>query len=129
MDLNERFNILAQAVELAQKNGSLSLDEAVEAKKNIEAIQRGENLKECFSGLVKICEDSQKKGVFTLHDAYVVYIATENIDAEIDKFLTPPAQPEVPAGAEMGTDVNAKQAEWTDDSDQEKKKASKKKGK
>ena len=129
MNLNERFNILAQAVELAQKNGSLSLDEAVEAKNCIEAIQKGENLKERFATLVKMCEDSQKKGVYTLHDAYVIYIATENIDAEIDNFLNPQPEPEQVQGQCLGSSVEAKPAEPADDSDTEKKKTSRKKSK
>jgi hypothetical protein len=130
MNLNERFNILAQAVELAQKNGSLSLDQAVEAKKSIEEIQKGENLNENFAGLVKICEESQKKGVFTLHDAYVVYIATEGIDAEIENFLKSnqeQAAAQEPAPAQpIGADINAKPAE---PAPVENKKNSKKRGK
>lgn len=128
MNLNERFNILAQAVELAQKNGSLSLDNAVEAKKSIEEIQKGENLKENFATLVRLCEETQKKGVFTLHDAYVVYIATENIDAEIDNFVKAGQEqkPEEPEQKQPAQEIGAS----VEDMDTtENKKNSKKRGK
>ena len=36
MNLNERFNILAQAIELGQKGGILTLDDAVKAKQSID---------------------------------------------------------------------------------------------
>ena len=34
-----------------------------------------------------MCEEAQKKGVFTLHDAYVVFMATDGIEKEIDDFM------------------------------------------
>lgn len=126
MNLNERFNILAQAVELAQKNGSLSLDNAVEAKKSIDEIQKGENLKDNFTCLVKLCEESQKKGIFTLHDAYVIYIAIENIEAEIDNFVKSNQEPAQEPAQELGSSVEEKPAEPVTT---ENKNSSKKRGK
>ena len=38
MDLNERFNVLVQGVELVQKKGILSLENAVVAKNAIDTI-------------------------------------------------------------------------------------------
>jgi hypothetical protein len=87
MNLNERFNILVQGVELTLKKGLLTLDEAVEAKNHINTVQKGENLKESLGALVNMCEEAQKKGVFTLHDAYVVFMATDGIEKEIDDFM------------------------------------------
>lgn len=87
MDLNQRFNVLAQGVMVAQKNGNLSLDEAVEAKKRIETIQNGDNLKESLHALINICEATQKKGSYTLEDAHILFMAIDGIDDEIEKFI------------------------------------------
>ena len=87
MDLNERFNVLVQGVELAQKKGILSLENAVEAKNAIDTIQKGEKLKESLGSLAAMCEFAQKSGTYTLHDAHYIYEAIDGIDAEIDKFI------------------------------------------
>ncbi len=87
MDLNERFNVLVQGVELAQKKGVLSLDNAVEAKVAIDTIQKGEKLKESLGSLAAMCEFAQKAGTYTLHDAAFLYSAIDGLDAEIEKFI------------------------------------------
>ena len=108
MDLNERFNVLAQGVMVAQKNGVLSLDEAVEAKKNIETIQKGENLKESLGALANICNEMQKKGIYTLQDAHFLFMAIDGLDEEITKF-TSQSQPQG-----EGNPTEAPQAEVTE---------------
>lgn len=105
MDLNERFNVLVQGVEIAQRAGKLSLDNAVEAKNVIEKIQKGEELKESFTVLTSLCEFAQAAGSYNLHDAHLLYLATEDINDEIDKFIaenTPqPEGAEQPQGADV----------------------------
>jgi len=97
MDLNERFNVLVQGVEIAQKSGVLTLDDAVKAKTAIDSIQKGEKLREELSKLVEICEFAQKKGVYNLADAHTIFLAADQIGAEIDKFLISQEKPhEVP---------------------------------
>lgn len=101
MDLNERFNVLVQGVEIAQRAGKLSLDNAVEAKNVIEKIQKGEELKESFTVLTGLCEFAQAAGSYNLHDAHLLYLATEDINDEIDKFIAENTQPQQPEGADM----------------------------
>ena len=98
MDLNERFNVLVQGVEIAQRAGKLSLDNAVEAKNVIEKIQKGEELKESFTVLTGLCEFAQAAGSYNLHDAHLLYLATEDINDEIDKFIAENSQPLPPEG-------------------------------
>ena len=88
MDLNERFNVLVQGVELAQKKGILSLENAVEAKNAIDTIQKGEKLKESLGSLAAMCEFAQKSGIYNLHDAAFLYSAIEGLDEEIEKFIS-----------------------------------------
>ncbi len=88
MDLNERFNVLVQGVELAQKKGILSLENAVEAKNAIDTIQKGEKLKESLGSLAAMCEFAQKSGTYTLHDAAFLYSAIDGLDEEIEKFIS-----------------------------------------
>ena len=88
MDLNERFNVLVQGVELAQKKGVLSLENAVEAKAAIDTIQKGEKLKESLGSLAAMCEFAQKSGIYNLHDAAFLYSAIEGLDEEIEKFIS-----------------------------------------
>lgn len=107
MDLNERFNVLVQGVEIAQRAGKLSLDNAVEAKNVIEKIQKGEELKESFTVLTSLCEFAQAAGSYNLHDAHLLYLATEDINDEIDKFIAENSQQQQPEGA----DVNVPQQE------------------
>jgi hypothetical protein len=87
MDLNERFYVLVQGVEIAQKKGVLSLENAVEAKSAIDTIQKGEKLKESLSSLASMCELAQTKGIYNLHDAAFLYSAIDGLDAEIEKFI------------------------------------------
>ena len=87
MDLNERFNVLVQGVEIAQKSGVLSLDNAVEAKTCIDKIQKGEDLKESLGLLVKICETTQKGSPYSLQDAHLLFMASDGINTEIDNFI------------------------------------------
>ena len=87
MDLNERFNVLVQGVEIAQKSGVLSLDNAVEAKNCIDKIQKGEDLKESLGLLVKICETTQKGSPYSLQDAHLLFMASDGINIEIDNFI------------------------------------------
>ena len=88
MDLNERFNVLVQGVELAQKKGILSLENAVEAKNAIDTIQKGEKLKESLGSLAAMCEFAQKSGTYNLHDAAFLYSAIDGLDEEIEKFIS-----------------------------------------
>ena len=88
MDLNERFNVLVQGVELAQKKGILSLENAVEAKNAIDTIQKGEKLKESLGSLAAMCEFAQKSGIYNLHDAAFLYSAIDGLDEEIEKFIS-----------------------------------------
>lgn len=103
MNLNERFNVIAQAMEISQKAGIMTLDDAVAAKTCIDSIQKGEKLHESFDTLVKMCENTQKNGVFNLRDAHIVYLATENIGEEIDKFITEAANAAVAEAKEQPT--------------------------
>lgn len=88
MDLNARFNVLVQGVELAQKKGVLSLENAVEAKAAIDTIQKGEKLKESLGSLAAMCEFAQKSGTYNLHDAAFLYSAIDGLDEEIEKFIS-----------------------------------------
>lgn len=88
MDLNTRFNVLVQGVELAQKKGVLSLENAVEAKAAIDTIQKGEKLKESLGSLAAMCEFAQKSGIYNLHDAAFLYSAIDGLDEEIEKFIS-----------------------------------------
>ena len=88
MDLNARFNVLVQGVELAQKKGVLSLENAVEAKAAIDTIQKGEKLKESLGSLAAMCEFAQKSGTYNLHDAAFLYSAIDGLDEEMEKFIS-----------------------------------------
>lgn len=87
MNINERFNVLVQGVMLAQKNGVLSLDEAVEAKSYIDGFQEGKNIKDSLDYFIKICGLAQRKGVFSIQDSHFLYLAIDGIEKEIDNFL------------------------------------------
>jgi len=83
MDLQERINVLTQGAEIAQKNGVLTLDEAYYAKQAIDALKNNTLHKTALEILIKIAVNGQKKGIYTLKDAYVLYLASENIDSVI----------------------------------------------
>lgn len=93
MDLQERINVLTQGVELAQKGGVLTLDEAYYAKQAIDALKNNVSLKPALEILLKLVIGAQKKGVYTLRDAYVLYLASDNIDSVIPA-PQPAPQPE-----------------------------------
>lgn len=85
MTLNERLNVLIQATSLAQKNGVLTLDNAVKAKTAIDVILSGkidQNLPLAINSLIEIVVLSQSKGAFSLKDAHMVYLALEGIEVE-----------------------------------------------
>ena len=86
MKLTERLNVLIQATTLSQKNGMLTLDDAVKAKTAIDIITSG-NINKDFTTainfLIEIAISSQKKGVFSLKDAHMIYLAVEGIENEI----------------------------------------------
>lgn len=85
MKLIERLNVLIQATSLSQKSGSLTLDEAVKAKNAIDIISTGvlnQNYASAINTLIEIAVSSQKKGVYSLKDAHMVYLAVEGIEGE-----------------------------------------------
>lgn len=106
MDLNTRFNVLVQGVEVSQKSGILSLDDAFNAKNAINEITNGENIKENIKILIDICEKAQKNGIFSIQDAHFIYSACEDIDTEIDKFIAKKAS---------NNDTNSKQSDEVDE--------------
>ena len=86
MKLIERLNVLIQAITLSQKNGILTLDEAVKAKSAIDIISSGvinQNYASAINVLIEIIASSQKKGAYTLKDAHMIYLAVENIEVEL----------------------------------------------
>lgn len=85
MKLIERLNVLIQATSLSQKSGTLTLDEAVKAKTAIDIISAGvlnQNYASAINTLIEIAVSSQKKGVYSLKDAHMVYLAVEGIEGE-----------------------------------------------
>lgn len=86
MKLTERLNVLIQATSLSQKNGVLSLDDAVKAKTAIDIISSGtlnQNYAAAINVLIEIAVMSQKKGVYSLKDAYMIYLAVNGIESEL----------------------------------------------
>lgn len=86
MKLTERLNVLIQATSLSQKNGVLSLDDAVKAKTAIDIISSGtlnQNYAAAINVLIEIAVMSQKKGVYSLKDAYMIYLAVDGIESEL----------------------------------------------
>jgi flagellar motor component MotA len=87
MKLNDRLNVLIQATILSQKNGVLSLDEAVKAKSAIDTISSGllnQNFTSAINFLIEIAISSQKKGIYSLKDSHMIYIAVEGIEKELN---------------------------------------------
>jgi hypothetical protein len=83
MNLTERLNVLIQATSLSQKNGVLTLDEAVKAKNAIDVISAGkldQNLPLAINALMEIAVSTQKRGGFSLKDAHMVYLAIDGIE-------------------------------------------------
>lgn len=86
MNLTERLNVLIQAASLSQKNGLLTLDEAVKAKTAIDIISSGtlnQQFTSAINALIEIAIVSQKKGSYSLKDAYMLYLAIEGIESEL----------------------------------------------
>lgn len=84
MELKNRLDLLIQSAKLAQKNGILTLDDAVIVKSAIENIEKNTNVKESVDILVKLAQVSQSKGVFTLKDAFYIYMAIDGIEKELN---------------------------------------------
>lgn len=86
MKLTERLNVLIQAISLSQKNGILTLDEAVKAKSAIDVISTGaitQNFAVAINVLIELAVMSQKRGAFSLKDAHMIYLAIEGIEGEL----------------------------------------------
>lgn len=86
MNLTERLNVLIQAATLSQKSGILTLDEAVTAKSAIDVISAGtlnQNFTAAINVLIELAVASQKKGAYSLKDAYMIYLAVEGIEGEL----------------------------------------------
>lgn len=88
MKLTERINVLIQAASLSQKNGILTLDDAVKVKTAIDVISSGilnQNFTSAINVLIEIAVISQKKGAYNLKDAHMIYLAVEGIENELQK--------------------------------------------
>lgn len=86
MKLTERLNVLVQAATMSQKNGALTLDDAVNIKSAIDVISSGilnQNFTSAINVLIENAVSSQKKGVYTLKDAHMIYIAIDGIEIEL----------------------------------------------
>ena len=86
MKLTDRLNVLIQAATLSQKSGILTLDEAVTAKSAIDVISAGtlnQNFTAAINALIELAVASQKKGAYSLKDAYMIYLAVEGIEGEL----------------------------------------------
>ena len=86
MKLSERLNVIMQATLLAQKNGALTFDDAVNAKYAMDIITSGtinQNFTNAITTLIEIVISSQKKGVYSLKDAHMLYLAIEGIEGEL----------------------------------------------
>ena len=86
MKLSERLNIIMQATLLSQKNGALTFDDAVKAKSAMDIITSGtinQNFTNAITILIDIVITSQKKGVYSLKDAHMLYLAIEGIEGEL----------------------------------------------
>lgn len=91
MELQERISVLVQGVELAQKAGALTLDDAYMAKQAINALNNNLSHKEAFEILIKTVTIGQKKGVYTLRDAYLIYLAADNYESVLPQPRPAPA--------------------------------------
>lgn len=101
MDLQERISILTQGVELAQKGGALTLDEAYLAKRAIDALKQNVAVKEAFEILIQTVTKGQKKGIYTLKDAHLLYLAVDGYEAVMPQPVQqPPVQQPAPTTAE-----------------------------
>lgn len=86
LKLSERLNVIMQATLLSQKNGALTFDDAVKAKSAMDIITSGtinQNFTNAITILIDIVIASQKKGVYSLKDAHMLYLAIEGIEGEL----------------------------------------------
>lgn len=83
MELQERFNVLIQGAEIAQKKGVLSLKEAYYAKLAVDALKNNSSIKDAVNILVKVATVGQKAGAYSLNDAALLHMATDNIESLI----------------------------------------------
>lgn len=89
MDLGEKLSILIQGCELAQKGGLLTLDEAVTVKRAIDLAKAGKELKTAVDVFNRVVTRAQKNGIYTFKDSYYLYLALDNIDADINLAMAP----------------------------------------
>jgi hypothetical protein len=99
MDLQERIGVLIQGVELAQKKGVLTLDDAYYAKQAVDALKNNVSLREAFSIINKTVNIGQKGGVYSLRDSYYLYLALDNYESVISIPAPAPAPVQAPAPA------------------------------
>lgn len=83
MELQERINIIKQGAEIAQKNGALTLEEAYYTKQALDALANNVSHKAAIDILAKTITTGQKKGVYSLKDSYLLYVALDNIESAI----------------------------------------------
>ena len=106
MDLQERINIIKQGAEIAQKNGALTLEEAYYTKQALDALTNNVSHKAAIDILAKIITTGQKKGVYSLKDSYLLYVALDNIESTIPvptpTVDAPQVEPEKKKGTKKG---------------------------
>lgn len=86
MKLTDRLDVLIQATSVSQKNGVLTLDDAVKVKTAIDIISSGkidQKFASAINVLIETVVMSQKKGVYSLKDAHIIYLAVEGIEGEL----------------------------------------------
>lgn len=91
MKLTDRINVLIQAASLSQKNGILTLDDAVKVKTAIDVISSGvlnQNFTSAINVLIEIAVISQKRGAYNLKDAHMIYLAVEGIENELQNEIS-----------------------------------------
>ena len=81
MELQERINIIKQGAEIAQKNGALTLEEAYYTKQALDALANNVSHKAAIDILAKTITTGQKKGVYSLKDSYLLYVALDNTES------------------------------------------------
>lgn len=97
MELQERIAVLIQGVELAQKKGALTLDDAYYAKQAVDALKNNVSLRNAFSIINKIVNIGQKGGAYSLRDSYYLYLALDNYESVISIPAPVPVQTPTPA--------------------------------
>lgn len=111
MELQERINILTQGVELAQKKGVLTLNDAYYAKQALDALNNNVSLKEAFIIMNKTVNIGQKNGIYSLRDSHFLYLALENYESVIiTPASTPTPQVSTQSSSTTPTDINKEQS-------------------